>query len=83
MCTRDAKRWIARLLLSAIASCGIPELANAQATGANVGGVVTDESGARLPGVAITIKKVANGRVQVQVNGGEGKYRAVALHPAP
>lgn len=84
MCTRDVKRWTGRLVLvMVLASCGMPELASGQATGANVGGVVTDESGARLPGVAVTITNVANGRVQVVVTGVEGNYRAVALQPAP
>jgi hypothetical protein len=71
------------VLLVSIASGGIPTAALAQATGANVGGVVTDDSGARLPGVVITITNVANGRVQVLTTGEQGNYRAVALQPAP
>lgn len=57
--------------------------ASGQAVGANVGGVVTDETGAHVPGVTVTITNKANGRTQVLVTGSEGNYRAVALQPAP
>jgi hypothetical protein len=49
---------------------------------ANVGGTVTDESGARMPGVTVTVLNKANGATQVLVTGPEGNYRAVALQPA-
>jgi hypothetical protein len=55
----------------------------AQVVGAIVSGVVSDESGARLPGVSVTITNVSNGRTQTVVSGGHGEYRAVALQPAP
>jgi carboxypeptidase family protein len=55
----------------------------AQTVGAIVSGIVSDESGARLPGVTITITNVSNGRTQTVVSGGHGEYRAVALQPAP
>ncbi len=55
----------------------------AQGTGANVGGTVTDETGAALPGVTVTITNIANGASQSIVTGPEGNYRAVALQAAP
>lgn len=55
----------------------------AQAGGANIGGVVTDQTGAALPGATVTITNTANGRSQTVVTGPEGNYRAVALQPAP
>jgi hypothetical protein len=55
----------------------------AQIARANVGGVVTDETGARLPGVTVTVTNTANGTSQVLVTEGDGHYRAVALQPAP
>src|SRR6185295_11351834 len=71
------------VLLAALASfvtgAGV---ARAQAV-ANVGGTAVDESGARLPGVTVTITNKANGATQVLVTGPEGNYRAVALQPAP
>ena len=70
---------------AALALTGVlaPPEAIAQLGGANVGGVVTDETGARLPGVTITVTNKANGTSQVLITGVEGNYRAVALHPAP
>jgi hypothetical protein len=55
----------------------------AQSVGANVGGVVSDPSGARLPGVTVTVTNSANGATQTFVTGPEGNYRAVALLPGP
>jgi hypothetical protein len=57
--------------------------AAAQGTGANVGGIVTDDTGGALPGVTVTITNKANGAVQVVVTGEQGNYRAVALQAAP
>jgi hypothetical protein len=56
---------------------------SAQTVGASVGGVVTDPSGARLPGVTVTVTNKANGATQTFVTGPEGNYRAVALQPGP
>ena len=58
-------------------------LLSAQSVGANVGGVVTDQSGARLPGVTVTVTNKSNGATQTFVTGPEGNYRAVALQPGP
>jgi hypothetical protein len=41
---------------------GVPVFA--QVGGANVGGAITDDSGAVLPGVAITVTNTATGRTQ-------------------
>ena len=60
---------------------GIPLYA--QAVGAIVSGIVSDGSGARLPGATVTITNVSNGRTQAVVSGEHGEYRAVALQPAP
>lgn len=56
--------------------------ARSQSIGANLGGVVTDESGARLQGATVTITHISNGRAVVVPTGPEGEYRAVALFPA-
>jgi carboxypeptidase family protein len=53
----------------------------AQSFGANVGGAVTDETGALLPGAAITIIHASNGRKVVVTTGERGDYRVVALQP--
>jgi outer membrane receptor protein involved in Fe transport len=61
----------------------LPIAAAAQVVGANLSGLVTDESGGALPGVTVTILNKANGTQQVIVTTPEGTYRAVALQPAP
>jgi hypothetical protein len=72
-------------IVLALGTIGVlaPPRALAQVARANVGGVVTDQTGARLPGVTVTVTNSANGTSQVLVTGVEGHYRAVALQPAP
>jgi hypothetical protein len=60
----------------------LPAGARAQ-VGASLGGVVSDATGALLPGVSVTITNTSNGATQTLVTGPEGSYRAVALSPAP
>jgi hypothetical protein len=74
---RSARIALAAFLLLAST---MPALAQAVAS---VGGTVADESGARMPGVTVTITNKANGATQVLVTEAEGNYRAVALQPAP
>lgn len=76
-----ARLWRSASLIVAAILIAVP--ASGQVVGANVGGVVVDETGAALPGVTVTITNKANGRQQVLVTSSEGKYRAVALQPAP
>jgi outer membrane receptor protein involved in Fe transport len=71
-----------RCLAAAAVMLAIGASALAQG-GASVGGVITDESGAALPGVTLTILNKNNGTTQVLVTGPEGNYRAVNLQPAP
>ena len=56
--------------------------AHAQVAGANLDGVITDDTGAALPGVTVTIRNTASGATQVVTTNAEGVYRAVALPPA-
>jgi len=51
--------------------------------GANVSGVIADNSGAILPGVTVTVTNTATGRAQTVVTGEDGRYRVVALQPGP
>jgi Carboxypeptidase regulatory-like domain len=75
-----SSRLRAATLLLMFSVVGIPG-ASAQSVGANVGGIVTDPSGARLPGVTVTVTNKGNGATQTFVTGAEGNYRAVALQP--
>jgi hypothetical protein len=54
---------------------------SAQSSSASVGGIVTDETGARLPGATVTITHVQNGRAETTTTGPEGQYRVVVLLP--
>ena len=53
----------------------------AQSFGASVGGVVSDATGAVLPGVTVTVTHVSNGRTVAMTTEEHGDYRAVALQP--
>jgi hypothetical protein len=53
--------------------------AYAQETTATIAGVVTDETGAMLPGVSILVKHVATGRTFEFVSTGTGAYTATLL----
>lgn len=54
----------------------------AQGSGASIGGVVKDSSGAVLPGVTVMVTSPALGqRVLATVTNGSGQYRIVALPP--
>ncbi|MBI4476942.1 MAG: TonB-dependent receptor [Acidobacteria bacterium] len=56
-------------------------LASAQDFRGRVNGVVTDNTGAVLPGVTVTATSPALIQPQVQVTGGDGAYRFLALPP--
>src|SRR5262249_16280316 len=79
--SRSSRHRLATLLM--ILSIPAVPRAWAQSAGANVGGIVTDPSGARLPGVTVTVTNRSNGATQTFVTGPEGNYRAVALQPGP
>lgn len=69
------------IVLAALALC-IPRVASAQtaATG-NIEGIVTDASGAVLPGVTVTVKNVDTNLTRDVVSDSGGRYRVDALQP--
>lgn len=69
----------AAVVLTVVSADSAPALA--QLVGANLGGVVTDQSGGALPGVTVTVTNRGNGYQQVFVTEADGKYRAVSLQP--
>src|SRR5688572_19509613 len=71
-----------RELVLAVSVLALPSSVFAQAVGATLVGTVLDESGARVPGVSVSLTNVANGRSQVVVSSDRGEYRAVALQPS-
>lgn len=50
-------------------------------TGASLSGVVTDQTGATLPHVAVTIKNVGTGATRTIATNGVGRYQASGLPP--
>ncbi|MGQ0736476.1 MAG: carboxypeptidase regulatory-like domain-containing protein [Acidobacteriota bacterium] len=73
--TRIAVAILCVALLTTAAS------ASAQEFRGRVNGTVTDNTGAVLPGVTVTASSPALIQPQVQVTGGEGDYRFLALPP--
>jgi hypothetical protein len=66
--------------IAALLSLAVPSAA--QSTGASIGGIVADASGARLPGATLTLTNLANGTVRTFATGVYGEFRATALRPA-
>ncbi len=57
-----------------------PTAARAQATG-SIAGIVTDESGAVLPGVAVEVTNIATGQLRTAVTGADGYYTLRLVQP--
>lgn len=51
--------------------------------GGNIGGVVTDTTGAAVPGAKVTLVNTSSGATQELTAGPDGNFRAVNLPPAP
>lgn len=52
---------------------------SAQVTTASISGAVSDDSGAVLPGVSVTVKNLDTGLVRALITDDEGRYRALEL----
>ncbi len=74
-------RGIPALLAFLTLAVVVPDslVAQSQAAGGTIEGIVTDESGAVLPGVSITIKNPATGFVRDTTTDERGRYRAPLL----
>lgn len=68
------------LLAAVIGVVGVPSLARAQATG-SLTGLVTDESGAALPGVTITVTSEATSQERTAATGPDGFFTVPLLPP--
>ncbi|MBZ5660370.1 MAG: carboxypeptidase-like regulatory domain-containing protein [Acidobacteriia bacterium] len=71
--------WV--VLLTAILFVLFDAQAYAQLAGANLSGVVQDESGSAVPNANVSIQNVANGTVRVVTSNPEGLYSAPNLLP--
>src|SRR6202034_4259770 len=75
---RFDRSHIVFLLLLWLAMGAFPAWAQ---TGASLSGVVTDQAGAALPGVAVTIRNVDTGATRTAETDGGGHYQASGLPP--
>ncbi len=66
------------LLLLWVVTAAFPAWAQ---TGANLSGVVTDQAGVALPGVAVTIRNVDAGETRTVETDGGGRYQTSGLPP--
>ncbi len=77
---RSAGAAILSLALAMLLLAGLPTPAQAQATG-QLTGTVTDESGAVLPGVSITVTNQATNQGRTVVSGPDGFFQVPLLAP--
>src|ERR1700728_1245519 len=75
---RFDRSHIVFLLLLWLAMGAFPAWAQ---TGASLSGVVTDQAGAALPGVAVTIRNVDTGATRTITTDGTGHYQVSGLPP--
>src|SRR5258708_6414093 len=73
-----AKRFDLLMLVTMMAFCR----SIVGQVGANIGGIVTDSTGAAIPGATVILKNRNTGTSQLLKTGSEGNYRAVNLTPA-
>ena len=74
--------FLVRSVAVTLLSTFVPASAAAQSLGAVLSGIVSDETGARLPNATLTVTNVSNGRTYTAISDVEGAYRIVALQPA-
>src|SRR5262245_6399240 len=70
-----------KLTTTVLATVLLGTSAFGQSIGANLAGVVTDETGALVQDVTVTITHVLNGQAMTLNTGRDGEYRAVGLLP--
>jgi outer membrane receptor protein involved in Fe transport len=72
-----------RLLMTLLVSCSLtPATLLAQAETGDVTGSVVDASGAKLPGVTITVTNLATSQSRTTVTNAVGQYQVAALQPS-
>ena len=76
---RNTSQWVKGALAAALL-VALPAVARAQATG-TISGVVTDPTGAVLPGATVEATSAATGQVRTAVTGPEGFYTVPLVSP--
>ena len=72
-----------RLAAALVAGLLLATAADAQQGGSALRGRVTDQQGAILPGVSITVTHAESGTIRETVSGADGTYLVPALNPGP
>jgi hypothetical protein len=75
------KRLITLALFTFVLLGGAARPTSAQETTGTIQGVVTDQTGAVLPGVAVVVRHVQTGRTNEFVSNEAGRYLAASLQP--
>src|SRR5688572_23534352 len=72
-----------RLALAALLTLGIPGFISAQTqiTTGTIQGIVTDATGAQLPGVTVEARNIGTNQARTQTTGGDGRFVFLALPP--
>ena len=76
---RRLAAWLGAIALALL----VPTLVVAQSESGKVVGVVTDQSGAVLPGVSVTLKSVGRASTRATVSDSKGMYVFAGIVPGP
>src|SRR5437868_15480868 len=74
---------VVHLLVLLLLLLPLPLFAQSQATTGVIEGVVSDATGAVLPGVTVTLRDIATNFQKVEVTSPQGMYRSVLLPLGP
>jgi hypothetical protein len=77
----DRRYLRAAALICLVSTTAVPVLAQARLTGADLDGVVGDESGSVLPGVSVTVINTETDVARTVETDKDGRFRALALPP--
>src|SRR5262249_13261177 len=74
-------KGLAFLILLVIALCAIPASAQVDVAGSSLKGTITDQNGAVVPGVNVTVTSLDKGIIRTAKTGDEGTYHIPVLPP--
>src|SRR5437867_3268148 len=77
---RGERPWLA--VLAAVLLVSVPSAVQAQIDTGSISGLITDQTGAALPGVTVTVTATTTGQVRTVVTNEVGRYQVSALQPS-
>ena len=69
-------------VLAAVLLVSVPSAVQAQIDTGSISGLITDQTGAALPGVTVTVTATTTGQVRTVVTNEVGRYQVSALQPS-